>query len=1125
VELHRRKRLPPTLSAVSFPDEDSAEWGRVCLDSGLFAVHLARVERFSPDARRLFDDTNRPGDGLVRRMLAANVEPLVVRTAFARLGDLMSESTLCDVAVPPMPTASWIPPPSSSSRSGTKPKKAFEAIEWDVVEGAAIRGCDFKSNYFVAADASKCRARCLGLTKCRAYSYLKRTKTCYLKSCGTTPSSSSSAQGPAPEALRPLEGVDSGIKRHVPVSFRDECVVASVSQTTQTHKSTIEAAFKSLAPGSTKTAILVTVHDALEWVLRCVAAIWTLTPPATYHLFLVNDNSAPQTLEHLRAAVARDAPAGSTTLVNWADASTSLEGYTRAINLGLRVAMDADDAAYDAFCLLNSDTEVLTRDWLAALRRAAFSDETMGVVGPLSNAASYQSVPRLRETTTSTPSKKKKMNASSTKAASRSSSTDWSKNPLPDDSTWTPAAVQRVVARTSRRLVVDVPVLNGFCLYVKRRVVDAVGLMDDVAFPHGFGEENDFALRAARLGFRLGVVDAAYVWHHKSKSYGDATRKALAREARGVMKRRWGPHLDHAVTALEANLHLRETRRRVDDALSAMTTTSPTQHSLRRSSCADPGALRVLFVLNPTRRPARGAVAMHGGWISVVNQAYGLRLRGVCARVAVSAWTRPTFVANFAAKLADHPDLVLAYDDAARTPVDVATALYDAYGSFDVVVATLFTTVEAISYLARCYPRVQTAYFIQDYEAKFDALTTAQERDALESYTLVEGMLLFAKTAWLQRTVADRHNVTVHKVQASLDLQVFDQARLRTVVADPFSLSTTTPPGDGSSLGGGLFRSGAPDVVRVVAMIRPSTPRRNPEATLRVLYEVRRALGGDRVEVHTFGCAHDELDEFLDTQHHHEQHVTLAAAATGVGGGDDDLRVLFSRSVAAHHGTLARDQVAALFAASDIFLDMSHWQAFGRTGLEAMAAGCVPVLPAASGAEEYARHQVNAVLHKHVDAVARLTTLASRPRSALNAMRRQALATAAGYGFAQASQTLLDVLCRHLARRAAADPALLVADQCRTTASSVEAGASSSAPPPRSHSPPDGGGDAIAADTPLHNATRLLGPPLRARLADSRRRRRRQQSSWGAAPKAPRRYAGDPAAGLATRRRRRHPVR
>ena len=83
------------------------------------------------------------------------------------------------------------------------------------------------------------------------------------------------------------------------------------------------------------------------------------------------------------------------------------------------------------------------------------------------------------------------------------------------------------------------PVLNGFCLFVKAEVVEAVGLMDEVAFPHGFGEENDFALRALAAGYSLKVADDVYVWHHKSKSYGDATRQALSAGSAEAMRERW----------------------------------------------------------------------------------------------------------------------------------------------------------------------------------------------------------------------------------------------------------------------------------------------------------------------------------------------------------------------------------------------------------------------------------------------------------------------------------------------------------------------------------------------------------------------------------------------------------
>jgi glycosyltransferase involved in cell wall biosynthesis len=47
-----------------------------------------------------------------------------------------------------------------------------------------------------------------------------------------------------------------------------------------------------------------------------------------------------------------------------------------------------------------------------------------------------------------------------------------------------------------------------------------------------------------------------------------------------------------------------------------------------------------------------------------------------------------------------------------------------------------------------------------------------------------------------------------------------------------------------------------------------------------------------------------------------------------------------------------RKDLAKLYRGSDLFIDMSWWQAFGRTAVEAMACGCVPVMPG-EGAGSY----------------------------------------------------------------------------------------------------------------------------------------------------------------------------
>jgi len=59
---------------------------------------------------------------------------------------------------------------------------------------------------------------------------------------------------------------------------------------------------------------------------------------------------------------------------------------------------------------------------------------------------------------------------------------------------------------------------------------------------------------------------------------------------------------------------------------------------------------------------------------------------------------------------------------------------------------------------------------------------------------------------------------------------------------------------------------------------------------------------------------------------------------------------------------LTREQVGSLFRVTDLFMDLSDYQAFGRTGLEAMACGCLTILPIFGGSHEYAIHGKNSFL-------------------------------------------------------------------------------------------------------------------------------------------------------------------
>lgn len=90
----------------------------------------------------------------------------------------------------------------------------------------------------------------------------------------------------------------------------------------------------------------------------------------------------------------------------------------------------------------------------------------------------------------------------------------------------------------------------------------------------------------------------------------------------------------------------------------------------------------------------------------------------------------------------------------------------------------------------------------------------------------------------------------------------------------------------------------------------------------------------EQVQIHIFGCESSDPN-FQQLQHDFE----------------------FQQ-----HGVLTREGVADVLRDAEIFLDLSDYQAFGRTGLEAMACGCVVVLPQVGGVHEYAVDRENALV-------------------------------------------------------------------------------------------------------------------------------------------------------------------
>ena len=102
----------------------------------------------------------------------------------------------------------------------------------------------------------------------------------------------------------------------------------------------------------------------------------------------------------------------------------------------------------------------------------------------------------------------------------------------------------------------------GFCLYLRRACIDAVGLFRAEIFAQGYGEENDFCLRARHLGWRSVAAPGVFVAHVGGQSFGGAAVHLRARNA--ALLERLHPGYEKLIQAHVQRDPLATARRRLD---------------------------------------------------------------------------------------------------------------------------------------------------------------------------------------------------------------------------------------------------------------------------------------------------------------------------------------------------------------------------------------------------------------------------------------------------------------------------------------------------------------------------------------------------------------------------------
>jgi GT2 family glycosyltransferase len=220
-------------------------------------------------------------------------------------------------------------------------------------------------------------------------------------------------------------------------------------------------------------AVILPVHNAPGELDACLASLQH-TLPSTAELLVINDASTEE--ETGRVLSKWKAHAGE----RWRFLENRENlGFVATVNRGMR--MVSGDVV-----LLNSDTEV-TQGWLQGMQRCLDSDHSIATATPWTNNGEIASLPVFCQN-----------------------------NPVPADR----EGVARVIARTGKAGYPDIPTAVGFCMAISRRAIGQLGLFDQQTFGKGYGEENDFSMRARSVGLRNVLCDDVYVVHLGNRSFG-----------------------------------------------------------------------------------------------------------------------------------------------------------------------------------------------------------------------------------------------------------------------------------------------------------------------------------------------------------------------------------------------------------------------------------------------------------------------------------------------------------------------------------------------------------------------------------------------------------------------------
>jgi len=236
-----------------------------------------------------------------------------------------------------------------------------------------------------------------------------------------------------------------------------------------------------------KASIIIPTFNALKYTKLCIYSI-RLTTSFPYEIIIVDNGSTDGTREYIE----------DQKNINLIKSKTNL-GYAGACNLGIKIS----DSKY---IVISNNDIIFTPNWLTHLIETSEINNSIGLVGPITNRASgYHRQPH----------------------DSYNNNIELFKE-------------SKRLYEKNKGSYLSVPVLIFFCTLIKRKTIDLVGLLDPNL---GLGgcDDFDYCFRVNMAGLNCILATSVFVHHFCSRTFSSNHLDywGLSKESINLFNKKW----------------------------------------------------------------------------------------------------------------------------------------------------------------------------------------------------------------------------------------------------------------------------------------------------------------------------------------------------------------------------------------------------------------------------------------------------------------------------------------------------------------------------------------------------------------------------------------------------------